>query len=200
MAFGLVYAGSGKQLVQRDVVPVPHDLVQLSFQLTGALHVQAGQQRGTAAQHLGNGGQGFHHGSSAVHEKRAEPHEQEDRTAQSAQKGQEIVALLGVLLFPGGDVGTINGLTIRSGAGSGLPGCGSPAIPGLLFLFGFFIDAFQDEQQKAQWPRNGKCDEDGNGGDVRKIMLFRLHGTSIPFTRKNKDRVPLYYSGPRSFC
>ena len=41
---------------------------------------------------------------------------------------------------------------------------------------GGFIDAFQDEQQHAQRCRHGKHNKNGNGRDMRKIVLLWLHG------------------------
>ena len=214
-SLGFLHTRCGKQLSQRDVVAAADDRIQKLFQLVGAPHMQAGEQCCTAADHLGKAAEQLAPVDVVGEQPKnigqpGETRHQKDRTNDRAQGRQVFLALAGSLLVVGGAVGVW---------GSGRTGHGRRACRtdlhrrsvrepcrGLLLLLGIFVDAFQDEQQQAQRCRDGKGNEDGDGGDLRKIMFFWLHGqktsqSGIPAPAgTEKDHVPLYYSGAWSFC
>lgn len=119
-----VDADRREQLAQRDVVPVADDLVELAFQLAGAVHPQAGEEGCAAADGLGQRRQQlipvdlmapeFLHGIGQV----ADAHQQEDGTEDGAQGGEGLVPLLGALLLGGGDIRNGGRLAALAGGGA----------------------------------------------------------------------------------
>ena len=182
---GGIHPGGGKQLRQRDIIPLAYHLIQQPLQLAGAFHPQAGQQRTAAANDHGD-----------IREQAAEARvkppdlqdvhrirhagKQKDRTHDGAEGGNVLVPLLGAFLRLGRHIVAVNRLTLPVGL---RPKVGAVVAPGaggfLLFLLHLLVDALQDEQQHPQRPGHRHHDKDGDGGDLCKIVFSQLHETEF---------------------
>ena len=194
---GSIHPGSGKQFRQGDVIPLAHYFIQQPFQLAGALHPQAGQQRTAAANGHGNIGKQLpgvgpklpH--TDDIHRVR-HAGKQKDRTHDGAEGGNILVPLLGAFLRLGRHIVSVNRLTLPVGL---RPKVGAVVALGtgsfLFFLLHLLVDALQDEQQHPQRPGHRHHDKDGNGGDLCKIMFSRLHETEF-LSQKDKNKTAFH--------
>ena len=181
-ALGGINACRSKELFQRDVIPVGHDLVQLTFQLPGAAHPGAQPQSSAAAQHLGQIPEHLCHAARPLDKHPVHACQQKDCAHDSTQGGHGFLALFGFFLLFRREV-VAQRRFCRRLCLCARPGIGGTEITGiggvcLLFFERILIDVFQDKQQQPQRPGNGKGNENGNGGDLRKIMLLRHIRTS----------------------
>ena len=142
---GGIHPGGGKQLRQRDIIPLAYHLIQQPLQLAGALHPQAGQQCTAAANDHGD-----------IREQAAEARvkppdlqdvhrirhagKQKDRTHDGAEGGNILVPLLGVFLLLGGHIRTVDWLLLPGG-GRLWWGISIPRAGGLLLFLGLLVNA-----------------------------------------------------------
>ena len=216
--FAALFFGQARrreQLVQGDVVPAAHHLIQPALGPQAPLEQQAEGQRAAAAHDLGDvGGQvlkGPAHPAAGIMGGRCQggdalrqadhPHEQQDAAQHGAPADEALPALFGFLLLGGGPVvGLVAGAVVVGGARPGLPVCAGPGVLGaeiggiapvcfkspLLPFFGVLIDGPQDEQQHRQPGREAQQDQQGDDGDAGEIVfVFCLHDT-LPARRQIK--------------
>ena len=188
-----VDADRREQLAQRDVVPVADDLVELAFQLAGAVHPQAGEEGCAAADGLGQRRQQLTPvdlmvPAELLHDigQVADAHQQEDGTEDGAQGGEGLVPLLGALLLRSGDIRVGDRLAALAGGGA-LCGAGVLCVAvaggvgvGLLLFLSIPVDGAQDEEQDTQPRRHGEQHQQKDGGEMGKEMVaaFWLHGAN----------------------
>lgn len=204
-----------EQLVQGDVVPAAHHLVQPALGPQAPLEQQAEGQRAAAAHDLGDVGdqvlKGPAHPAAGIMGGRCQsgdalrqadhPHEQQDAAQYGAPADEALAAVFGFLLLGGGSVvGLVAGAVVVGGARPGLPVCAGTGVLGaeiggiapvrlkspLLPFFGVLIDGPQDEQQHRQPGREAQQDQQGDDGDAGEIVfVFCLHDT-LPARRQIK--------------
>ena len=188
---GSVHPGGGKQLRQRDVIPLAHYFIQQPFQLAGALHPQAGQQRTAAANGHGNIGKqlpgvGQHLPCTNDIHRIHHPGKQENGTHNGAEGGNILVPLFGAFLLCRGDIVAVDGCALPVRLRPKVSAVITLGAGGfLLLLLHLLVDALQDEQQHPQRPGHRHDDKDGNSGDLCKIMFSRLHETEF-LSQKDK--------------
>ena len=182
---GRIDARRCEQLGQGNVVPLPHNFIQMTLQLAGAVHVSTHQQCAAAAHCLGQSAEQTAPLRAKINPQAddisqiCEAHQQKKCAACRTQTGQRLLPLFGALLLLGGTIMTVLGF-FRLPDRRRFPGlCGTeirrviPLCPrrSLLFALNFPVDALEDPQNNTHPGRHGKQNKQRNGGNAGKIML-----------------------------